>query len=75
MCQLSCKSQFLWSLVQWSYRRITTHAMYSTVRQKAWKQSLHIIALAGGSVAYISFITQVISLNSCDIFFLVTRMK
>ena len=45
--------------------------------KKAWKQSLHIIALAGGSVAYNSFITQVISLNSCDIFFfiLVTRMK
>ena len=45
--------------------------------KEAWKQSLHIIALAGGSVACSSFITQVIFFNSCDIFFfiLVTRMK
>ena len=43
--------------------------------EEAWKPSLQIIALTAGSVALV--ITQVVSLNNCDLFLfiLLTRMK
>ena len=48
--------------------------------KEAWKPSLHIIAVTGGSMVYSSYhslLYQVVSLNSYDLFFfiLVTHMK